>query len=144
MRFVHHRLLVGKMQFIAEYWCPHSDQINTIWTTHDHFLQCIYLRKTKDDRIINLKTSLDWVHTPPPLRDNKILSRIYTFYDTDLQKNINERNDRAYHREMIWTRKGRSREKWSIQKHRNEDLYQDITNVIWITRYHYVRSTLRY
>ena len=46
-RFIHHRLPVGKMNFSAEHRCPFCDKPQQQNTTHDHFLQCNYLRLEK-------------------------------------------------------------------------------------------------
>ena len=41
LRFIHHRLPTGKMQFDIKHRRPYCNQAPTEVTSHDHFLQCI-------------------------------------------------------------------------------------------------------
>ena len=84
-RFIHHRLLVGKMYFISEHRCPYCDMIQNQITNHNHFLQCNSHRGEKKKWIENLRTALSKNFTPPNLRD-AILDRAFNYYESNLRE----------------------------------------------------------
>ena len=73
-RFIHHRLPVGKMNFISEHRCPYCDIIQNQNINHDHFLQCNSLRGKKKKWIENLRTALS----------KKI--RVFNYYESNLRE----------------------------------------------------------
>ena len=84
-RFIHHRLLIGKMNFTSEHRCPYCDIIQNQNTNHDPFLQCNLLIGEKKKWIENLRTALSKNFTPPNLRD-AILDRVFNYYESNLRE----------------------------------------------------------
>ena len=57
LRFVHHRLLTGKMQFDIKHRYPYWNQSPTAETPHDDFLQCPQSGQRKKLRLKNYHNS---------------------------------------------------------------------------------------
>ena len=68
LRFIHHRLPTGKMQFDIKHRCPYCNQSPTAVTSHDHFLQCIQSGQRKNIRLKKISQFLSSQHTPPIIK----------------------------------------------------------------------------
>jgi len=79
IRFMHHRLPTGKMQFTAPHPCPHCKRIFDQSSEHDHFLMCEDSSSNKEKRIEQLGETMKTLHTPPSLI-KVILHHVSTYY----------------------------------------------------------------
>ena len=68
LRFIHHRLPTGKMQFDIKHRRPYCNQAPTEVTSHDHFLQCIQSGQRKNIRLKTSRNSYLRNTLPPPLK----------------------------------------------------------------------------
>ena len=79
IRFIHHRLPTGKMQFGLKHPCPHCKIVFDHNSDHDHFLTCIKSEDQKFKRIQKIELVMLQLNTPPNLRQ-QILHRISQYY----------------------------------------------------------------
>ena len=79
LRFIHHRLPTGKMQFSFKHACPYCTCLFTSSTKHDHFLICEASQEIKMKRLTSIEKAMNKLHTPPKLR-NLILAQLKCFY----------------------------------------------------------------
>ena len=82
-RYIHHRLLSGRMMFDLKHRCPYCRLLPDSTTDNDHFLTCIHSRLQKDTRIKTLTIRLDRLNTPPQLR-NMIFHHVNNYYNNDI------------------------------------------------------------
>ena len=79
IRFMHHQLPTGKMQFTAPYPCPYCTQIFDQSSEHDHFLLCKKPIQDKEKRIEKLEETMKKLHTPPSII-TVILTNVSKYY----------------------------------------------------------------
>ena len=79
IRFMHHRLPTGKIQFTALYPCPRCNKIFDQSSEHDHFLMRKKSTKNKEKRIEKLGETMKSLHTPPSII-KVILQNVSSYY----------------------------------------------------------------
>ena len=67
IRFIHHRLLTGKMRFGLKHPCPHCNNLFDHDSDHDHFLTCLKSEEKKLKRIKKTELAMFQSNTPPPI-----------------------------------------------------------------------------
>ena len=79
IRFIHHILPTGKMQFGLKHPCPHCKIVFDYNSDHDHFLTCLKSEDQNFKRIQKIELVMLQLNTPPDLRQ-QILHRISQYY----------------------------------------------------------------
>ena len=90
MKFIHHRLSVGKVQFTLKHTYPYYHQPQTNETSNDHFLLSDK-QKNKKTKIEKIRLILSKLYTP--LNIKKIISKnVSSYYNNIIQKRSNVKN----------------------------------------------------
>ena len=89
IRFIHHRLPTGKMQFGLKHPCPHCKIEFDQNSDHDHFLTCLMSEDQKFKRIKKIELVMLQLNTPPDLRQQILhrISQCYQRIQKDKQQN---------------------------------------------------------
>ena len=91
LRFIHHRLPTGKMQFTNDHRCPHCQLIFDTNTPHDHFLQCSKTTTEKKQRLDSIENILDKILSSPKLK-KAIINNISLYYKYSSDQNTNQQH----------------------------------------------------
>ena len=79
LRFSHHRLPAGKMQFTNDHRFTHCQLIVDTNTPHDHFFQCSKTTTEKKQRLDSIEKILDKILSPLKL-EKAIINNISLYY----------------------------------------------------------------
>ena len=81
IRFIYHRLPIGKMQFELKHPCSHCNILFYYDSDHDHFLTCLKLEDKKFKRIQKIELVMLQLHAPLNLR-KQIIHHISQYYQS--------------------------------------------------------------
>ena len=80
LKFIHHFLPSGKMNFDIPHQCKHCKNIEDNTTPHNHFLQCYKFTSIKNDKISLISNILQNTYTHPSITVI-IVRGLTSFYD---------------------------------------------------------------